>query len=177
MYRKTRYISAAEATWRMLGFDTQSRYPSVTLAYADLEQENNIIYHSEVSAKERAAIAKSTASDIMHYLPTAACFNDLTLLDYFETCIISNNKNMTPPRLLLLPENGLTNMATSFLPEHNMYAVSISKAQLLAMFSICDSFTRSQQEKSPNCAQYNPRLVRPLSSQTFKMPLGLEDWS
>ena len=100
MYRTTQYISAAEATWRMLGFDTQSRYPSVTRVHAHLEQENNVIYPAEASAEERAAIANSTASDLMHYLkrPIAACFNDLTLLDYFETYIITKNEkdDLTP---------------------------------------------------------------------------------
>lgn len=30
LYRKTRYISAAEATWRLLGFQMIDRYPAVT---------------------------------------------------------------------------------------------------------------------------------------------------
>lgn len=34
MNRTTRYISAAEATWKMLGFETNSRYPSVTRVHA-----------------------------------------------------------------------------------------------------------------------------------------------
>ena len=100
MYRTTRYISAADATWRMLGFDTQSRYPSVTRVHvhAHLEQENNVIYPAEASAEERAAIENSTSSDLMHYLkrPIAACFNELTLLDYFETYIITKKKKDDP---------------------------------------------------------------------------------
>ena len=161
----------------MLGFDTQSRYPSVTRVHAHLEQENNAIYPAEASAEERAAIANSTASDLMHCLkrPIAACFNDRTLLDYFETYIITTKKKEDPTRLLLLPVNGFTNTVTSFLPEQqNVYAVSISKAQLLAMSSICDSFfTRSQQDPSPNCALYNPIFVRPLSIIAFTTPLGI----
>lgn len=33
-YRKTRYISAAEATWRLLGFQMVSRFPAVTKIHA-----------------------------------------------------------------------------------------------------------------------------------------------
>ena len=138
MYRTTRYISAAEATWRMLGFESQSRYPSVTRVHAHLENENSVVYPAEASAEERAAIASNTTSDLMHYLkrPTAACFSRLTLLDY----IITKKKKMTPAHLLLLSGSGLINMVTSFPPEpQNMYAVSISKALLLATFSTFDS--------------------------------------
>ena len=98
MYRTTRYISAAEATWRMLGFESQSRYPSVTRVHAHLENENSVVYPAEASAEECAAIASNTTSDLMHYLerPTAACFSRLTLLDYFESYLITKKKKDDP---------------------------------------------------------------------------------
>lgn len=98
MYRTTRYISAAEATWKMLGFENHSRYPSVTRVHAHLEQENIVLYPAEASAEKRADIASSTASDLMHYLkrPTSASFNGLTLLDYFEKYIITKKKRDDP---------------------------------------------------------------------------------
>ena len=39
LYRKTRYISAAEATWRLLGFQMIDRNPAVTKLHAHLEGE------------------------------------------------------------------------------------------------------------------------------------------
>ena len=33
-YRRTRYVSAAEATWRMPGYDVMSRDPAVTVVHA-----------------------------------------------------------------------------------------------------------------------------------------------
>ena len=91
-----RYISATEATWKMLGFETNSRYPAVTRAHAHLEQENSILYPGIASTEERAAIATSFVSDLTRYLkrPTAASFTGLTLLDYFGTHIITKNKKI-----------------------------------------------------------------------------------
>lgn len=68
--------------------------------------------------EERAAIANSAASDLMRYLkrPTAASFTHLTLLDYFETYIITRKKRMTPSQRLHQRENDLTSMAILFPP-------------------------------------------------------------
>lgn len=41
-YCCTRYISAAETTWPLLGFHVLSRNPSVTLIHTDLENENSV---------------------------------------------------------------------------------------------------------------------------------------
>ena len=43
-YRRTRYVSAAEATWRMLGYEMMSRDPAVTVVHAHLEGEHNVMY-------------------------------------------------------------------------------------------------------------------------------------
>ena len=98
MYRTIRYISATEATWRMLGFGSHSRFPAVTRIHAHLEDENNVLYPAEASAEERAAIAQHSTSDLMRYLkrPTAARFTALTLLSYFETYIVNRKKKADP---------------------------------------------------------------------------------
>ena len=95
MYRTTRYISAAEATWRMLGFDPQNRYPSVIRVHAHLENENSALYPAEASAEERAAIASNTTPDLMHYVerPTAACFSGLTCLTSNPTLLPRKKKD------------------------------------------------------------------------------------
>lgn len=78
----------------MLGFESNSRYPSVTRVHAHLEEENNVLYPAEASAEERAAIARGAASDLMRYLrrKTAARFTGLTLLSYFETSIVTKKQ-------------------------------------------------------------------------------------
>ena len=98
MYRTARYLSASEATWKMLGFETNSRYPSVTRVHAHLEQDNNVIYPADASPEERAAIANNSASQLMHYLkrPNLVSFNGLTLLDYFEKYIVEKKKEDDP---------------------------------------------------------------------------------
>ena len=94
MFRTARYIPASETTWKMLGFETNSRYPALTLVHAHLEKEKNILYPADASAEERAAIANSSASDLMRYLkrPTAASFTGLALLDNFELTLPRKNK-------------------------------------------------------------------------------------
>ena len=98
MYRTTRYISATEATWRMLGFGSHSRFPTVTRVHAHLEDKNNVLYPAEASAEEHTAIAQHSTSDLLRYLkrPTAARFTALTLLSYFETYIVTKKKKADP---------------------------------------------------------------------------------
>ena len=44
LYWKTRYISAAEATWRLLGFQMIDRNPAVTKLHAHLEGEQYVCF-------------------------------------------------------------------------------------------------------------------------------------
>ena len=43
-YRKIRYIPAAEARWRLLGYQMIDKYPAVTKIHAHFEGEQNITY-------------------------------------------------------------------------------------------------------------------------------------
>lgn len=83
----------------MLGFESHSRYPSVTRIHAQLQGGDSVIYHADASAGERTAIALHVASDLMRYLkrPTAARLSRLTLFNYFETCIVSKTTNEPKP--------------------------------------------------------------------------------
>lgn len=93
-YRKTRYVSAAEATWRIMGYDLLNRTPAVTLVHAHLEGEQNILYPDGASQEERQQIAEAAVSDLMRYFnrPAPTAFTQLTMLDYFEQYIIKKKK-------------------------------------------------------------------------------------
>lgn len=97
-YRKTRYVSAAEATWRMLGYEMMSRDPAVTVVHAHLEGENNVMYPSNATDEIRRQCAEDAVSDLMRYFkrPLDDLFNNLTLLDYFELYTIAKKKNDDP---------------------------------------------------------------------------------
>ena len=86
LYRKTRYISAAEATWRLLGFQMIDRNPAVTKLHAHLEGEQYVLFPSNATQAQRLEITNRTHSPLMEYFarPPHECFNDLTLLDYYE---------------------------------------------------------------------------------------------
>lgn len=97
-YRSTRYISAAEATWRLFGFHMLSRNPSVTLLYAQLEQEHNVRFPQTATSQERRQIAENVVTDLMLYFnrPTTSTFEQLTILDYFETYSVKRKKATDP---------------------------------------------------------------------------------
>lgn len=97
-YRTTRYISAAEATWRLLGFHVLNRQPSVTLVNAHLLHENHVIFPDNASVEERLSIAQTSVSDLMLYFnrPTPNVFSSLTVLDYFERYRITKKKSTEP---------------------------------------------------------------------------------
>lgn len=97
-YRKTRYVSAAEATWRMLGYDMMLRSPAVTVVHAHLENEHNVMYPSNATDEERRNYADDSVSDLMRYLqrPALEMFDALTLLDYFESYTITKKKKDDP---------------------------------------------------------------------------------
>lgn len=97
-YRQTRYISAAEATWRILGFHVLDRYPAVTRIHAHLEGEHNVIFPENATPEQRQQAADESVSDLMRYFnrPLAHIFHELTLLDYFEQYVITKKKKDDP---------------------------------------------------------------------------------
>ena len=54
--RKTRYTSAAEATWRLLGFQMIHRNPAVTKLHAHLEGEQYVLFPSNATQAQRLEI-------------------------------------------------------------------------------------------------------------------------
>lgn len=97
-YRNTRYVSAAEATWRMLGYEMISRSPAVTVVHTHLQNEHNIMYPSNATDDERRECADDSVSDLMRYLQRLPLemFDNLTLLVYFETYTITKKKKEDP---------------------------------------------------------------------------------
>ena len=88
-------MSAAEATWRMLGYEMMSRDPAVTAVHAHLEGEHNAMYPSNATDEFRRQCANDAVSDLMRYIkrPLDHIFNPLTLLDYFESYTITKKKD------------------------------------------------------------------------------------
>ena len=67
-YQKTRYISAAEAVWRLLGYHMVSRFPAVTKVHAHLEGEQYVTYPDDAASEMRLEIAEnSPPSSLMTY--------------------------------------------------------------------------------------------------------------
>lgn len=98
LYRKTRYISAAEATWRLLGFHMVDRYPAVTKIHAHLEGEQYVTYPAGATKEERIQIAEASPSSLMTYFkrPSDDVFAPLTVLDYFEQFTVTKQKKDQP---------------------------------------------------------------------------------
>ena len=98
-YRKTRYISAAEATWRLLGYHMVDRYPAVTKIHAHLEGEQQITYPKNATHDDRLEIAAQSQTHVLRYYmrPKNPCFSDLTILDYYEQYTITSPKKDDPP--------------------------------------------------------------------------------
>ena len=93
-YRRTRYISAAEATWRLLGYQMVDRYPAVTKIHAHLEGEQYVTFPQNATPEERLQISDASPSELMTYFnrPTQDCFTQLTILDYYEQYTIKKSK-------------------------------------------------------------------------------------
>ena len=98
-YRRTRYISAAEATWRLLGYQMVDRYPAVTKIHAHLEGEQYVTFPQNATPEERLQISVASPSELMIYFnrPTQDCFTQLTILDYYEQYTIKKSKRNEPP--------------------------------------------------------------------------------
>lgn len=97
-YRKTRYISAAEAVWRLLGFQMVSRFPAVAKVHAHLEGEQYVTYPDDATPEMRLEIAENSPSSLMTYFqrPTDARFDSLTLLNYYEQFTVTKPKKDLP---------------------------------------------------------------------------------
>ena len=101
MYRKTRYLSASEAMWRLLGFNMYDRYPAVTKIYAHLKGEQYVTFPASATQEQRLQITEATHSPLMNYFARPA--NDfLTVLPLFLTTTNStpsSSQKKTPPYL------------------------------------------------------------------------------
>ena len=97
-YRQTRYISAAEANWRLLGFDLLNRAPAVTLLFAHLEGENHVVFTPTDTHEQRQHIAEEAVSDLMRYFkrPIPSIFTPLSMLDYYESYVVTKKKKDHP---------------------------------------------------------------------------------
>ena len=62
------------------------RNSAVTKLHAHLEGEQCVLFPSNATQAHRLEIAHRTHSPLMEYFarPAHECFNDLTLLDYYE---------------------------------------------------------------------------------------------
>ena len=65
LYRKTRYISATEATWRLLGFQMIDRNPAVAKLHAHLEGEQHVLFPSNATQAQRLGLTNRTHSPLM----------------------------------------------------------------------------------------------------------------
>ena len=97
-YRKTRYISAAEATWRLLGYQMTDRNPAVTKIHVHLEGEHNITYPHNATHEQRLLIAENSQSHLLKYFkrPSHDCFSTLTILDYYEQYTVTTPRRDAP---------------------------------------------------------------------------------
>lgn len=86
-YRTTRYMSAAEATWRLLEYQMVKRYPAVTKIHAHLEGEQYVTYPQNATHEERLEIAENTQSRVLKYFkrPENDCFSALTVIKLLHT--------------------------------------------------------------------------------------------
>ena len=98
-YWTTRYISAAEANWRLLGYTMINRTPAVTSIHVHLDGEHNVIYPTNTTPEERLQIANDSASMFMTYFerPTDIIFTPLSILHYYESYIVTKKRNSPIP--------------------------------------------------------------------------------
>lgn len=98
-YRKTRYISAAEATWRLLGYNMMDRYPAVTEIHAHLQGEQYVTFPQNATHEQRLQIVEDTQTHLLKYFkrPENHCFSHLTILDYYEQYTVTTPKQNDAP--------------------------------------------------------------------------------
>ena len=89
LYRKTRYISAAEATWRLLGFQMVDRNPAVTKIHAHLEGEQYVCFQlpqHKLNACKSPTVPTHPSRTILHGL----------LMNVLTTSLFLTIMNSTP---------------------------------------------------------------------------------
>lgn len=67
-YRSARYVSAAEAAWRLLGFHVMDRRPAVSSLRLHLPDQQHVIVDTDLSREEQLLQAEKTKSDLTLYL-------------------------------------------------------------------------------------------------------------
>lgn len=94
-HRKSRCISAAEATWRLLGFHLASRFPADTKVHAHLEGEQYVTYPDdatpEMHAENSPAFLMIYFKRQLHYI-----FTPQTLLESYEQYTVTKSKKNQP---------------------------------------------------------------------------------
>ncbi len=105
LYRKSRYISAGEAVWRLLGYHILDRNPAVTKLHAHLEGEQYVLFPANATQEQRLEITNHTHSPLMEYFarPSNDCFDHITILDYFEQYTVTRPKKDDPPLTVAPP--------------------------------------------------------------------------
>lgn len=100
-YRSARYISTAEAAWRLLGFHTMEGRPSVTPLRLHLPDEQQVIVDASLSRSEQRSAAASKKTDLLLYFgrPLDPIFDSLTYLDYFENYIVNSDRQSRQGRV------------------------------------------------------------------------------
>ena len=62
-YRQTRYISAAEATWRLLGYHVVNPTPALSLIHAHVRGQNNVVSR-QTQLRPNSILLRSTRLQI-----------------------------------------------------------------------------------------------------------------
>ena len=99
-YRTTRYISAADVNWRLLGYTMISRTPAVTLIHVYLDGEDNVIYPTNTTLWGTSTNIKRlgiTAHDLPRTANRHYLYSSFSILDYYESYIVTKKKNSPTP--------------------------------------------------------------------------------
>ena len=109
LHRKTRYVSAAEATWRLPGFQMIDRNPTVTKLHVHLEGEQHVLLPASATQAQRLQITNRTHSPLMEHFarPDHGCFDHLTMLDYYEQYTVTRPKKDAHPPTVAPPGKSL----------------------------------------------------------------------
>jgi hypothetical protein len=94
-FERARYLSAAEASWRFLGFDVNCLEPAVTVYGVHAEGEDALIVGDGESLEE----ANGRVSWLLRYFmrPLDARFDSLKFLEYYEKYNVKRSITGNPP--------------------------------------------------------------------------------
>ena len=75
------------------------RYPALTKLHAHLEGEQYVLFPANATQAQRLELTTSTRSPLMEYIARLPqeCFDNLTLLDYYEQYTVTRPKKDAPP--------------------------------------------------------------------------------